>query len=201
MYLACQLYGAQTDSGSSFPHPEDVSTVPYFQQLMELFSLEWSRKPLIVGLVSSATSGTESICRAASNGFAWYLQALDEGRRDTVKTAISGIILKQLATSAPLDDRQVVSLLDFFCFMLDQDLFSCQLITHRETSAQDIWTIMQTVHGPSSSLQRIEASLNLYSRLLATGEFRARALDKLTRQLLHRWPKVVAIPFPQPELD
>ncbi|EXJ84183.1 hypothetical protein A1O3_04850 [Capronia epimyces CBS 606.96] len=175
---------------NTFPYPEDVSTIPYFQQLMELLSLDWSRKPLIMGLVSSATSGTESICRAASNAFAWYLQALDHGKRDMLSAATSSFILEQLATGAALDDRQVVPLLDFLCFMMDQGLVSFQPITEPEDNAQDIWTIMQTIHGPSSSLQRTEASLNIYSRLLAADSFRSKALDKLTRQLLHRWPKV-----------
>ncbi|EXJ78754.1 hypothetical protein A1O1_09156 [Capronia coronata CBS 617.96] len=176
------------DLKNTFPHPEDISTIPYFQQLLELLTLDWSRKPVIMGIISSATSGTESICRATSNAIVWYLQSLETDERDNLRTPISSIILEQLA--APLDDRHVVPLLGVFCFMMDQGLFSSQLITDPENNAQDIWTIMHKLHGPSSSLHRIEASLNLYSRLITTEKFRARALDKLTRQLLHRWPKV-----------
>ncbi|KIV87718.1 hypothetical protein PV11_03247 [Exophiala sideris] len=171
---------------STFQHSADVSSISYFQQLLELLPTKSFREDLLLGLVSSATSGTEDICRAASSAFVAYMQQLDNdtGAGDLGK-AISLTILDKLDTSAPQDDRHVVPLLDFLCFMLDQDLFFSEL-----DGARDIWAIMQKVHGPSSSLSRVEASLNCYSRLLMTETYRTRALDKLTRQLLHRWPKV-----------
>ncbi|EHY52837.1 hypothetical protein ABEF95_001024 [Exophiala dermatitidis] len=174
----------------TFEYPQEVSTEPYYQQLMKLLLLEWLREPLVLGLVSSATSGTEVICRAASNALVWYMQGLDEGKRDSLSSLVSSIVLKQLAIDEAQDDRQVVPLLDFLCFMMDQGLFAEQSTADSPQGPGYVWTILQHVLGQSPSLQRIEASLNLCSRLVASKDYRTRALDKLTRQLLHRWPKV-----------
>ncbi len=149
---------------------------------MELFPSKDFQQQVLLGLVSSATSGTEDVCRAASNAFLLYMQLLDNERRNDLAKAATSIILRQLDENATQDDRQVVTLLDFLCFLMDQSLLL--------NDSWDIWATMQKVHGPTSSLQRIEAALNCYSRLLSIDAYRTRAMDKLTRQLLHRWPKV-----------
>ncbi|KAK5380395.1 hypothetical protein LTR20_007166 [Exophiala xenobiotica] len=166
----------------TFDYPADVSSISYFQQLLELFPIKDFQQQLLLGLVSSTTSGTEDVCRAASNAFLSYMQLLDNDRRNDLAKAAASIILRQLDENATQDDRQVVILLDFLCFLMDQNLLL--------NDSWDIWAIMQKIQGPTSSLQRIEAALNCYSRLLSIDEYRARAMDKLTRQLLHRWPKV-----------
>jgi len=159
---------------------------------MELLALRWSQKHLLLGIVSSATSGTEDICRAASNAFVSYMQALDRDRRENLVRTISSTILDQLETNSTQEDRQLVPFLLFSCFMMDQGLFSFDQIALQRDATWDIWAVMAKVHGASASLPRIEASLNLYSRLLAIDQLRPKAMDKLTRQLLHRWPKVIA---------
>lgn len=110
------------------------------------------------------------------------MQQLDDESRKRMTEKVSSIVLNQLGHNALQDDRQVVPLLHFLCFLMDQDLLV-------ETST-DIWAIMKKVHGPSSSLPRIEAAMNCYSRMLAMDHYQKQAMDKLTRQLLHRWPKV-----------
>lgn len=164
-----------------------MSSTSYFQQLLELFPIKDFQQQLLLGLVSSTTSGTEDVCRAASNAFLSYMQLLDNDRRNDLAKAAASIILRQLDQNATQDDRQVVILLDFLCFLMDQNLLF--------NDSWDIWAIMQKIQGPTSSLQRIEAALNCYSRLLSIDEYRTRAMDKLTRQLLHRWPKVCLL-FP-----
>lgn len=177
-----------------FPYPADVFSVAYFQQLMELLSVSWARRDLICGLVSSATAGSEDICRAAGNACVWYVQSFSPEERTPVVEALSKIVLDELAAKTQEEDRHVVPVLDFLCFMIDENIFATNLIDSSEQDEQDIWSTMQAIHSSSSSLQRIEASLNVYSRLLSIDVYRARALDKLTRQLLHRWPKVRYVP-------
>ncbi|KIW40175.1 uncharacterized protein PV06_07397 [Exophiala oligosperma] len=166
----------------TFDYPADVSSISYFLELLKLLQISSFREHLLTGFVSSATSGTEDICRAASNAFVTYMQQLDDESRKRTTEKVSSIILDQLNQNALQDDRQVVPLLQFLCFLLDQNLLI-------EASA-DIWAIMKKVHSPNSSLSRIEAAMNCYARLLAIGHYQRQAKDKLTRQLLHRWPKV-----------
>ncbi|OAP62601.1 hypothetical protein AYL99_01828 [Fonsecaea erecta] len=173
-----------------FHYSTDVSSVTYFQQLMELICISWAQRALIVGLVSSATSGAEDLCRAASNAFVLHMQSLDTKPQEMLAETVSTIVVEELALKAQEDDRQVVPLLDFLCFIIDQNLYVVDSSRRLDNTSLDLWSVMQKVHNSMSNLQRIEASLNVYSRMLAIDVYRARALDKLTRQLLHRWPKI-----------
>lgn len=165
---------------------------------MKLLKVPWAQNSLVEGIVSSVTSGSEDISRAAGTALVLSLEDLDPGKRNELMTAISSIVAKLLAERTTEDDRQIVPVLDFLCFLMDQDLFSTRLIQGPGEDTIDLWIIMQKIHGPSSSLQRTEASLNIYSRLLSFDNYQVRALDKLTRQLLHRWPKVVSRPIFEP---
>ncbi|EXJ56139.1 hypothetical protein A1O7_09070 [Cladophialophora yegresii CBS 114405] len=185
----------QTDSSLAtvhgiFQYPADVSSAAYFQQLMRLLSVPWAHRHLVLGVISSATSGTEDTCRAASTAFVSYIQSLEPIQGESSAAVISNIILEELASRATEDDRQVLPLLDFLCFMIDEGLFSPRPFGQSDNDDLDIWSSMQRIHSPSSTMQRMESLLNVYSRLLSTDIYRARALDKLTRQLLHRWPKI-----------
>jgi tubulin-specific chaperone D len=175
---------------STFLYPADVSSVTYFEQLMRLLSVPWARRHLVLGLVSSATAGTEDICRAASVAFVSYLRTLEFEPRAKLIDMVSAIVLEELGSNSSEEDRHVVPLLEFCCFMIDQNLFHFELIIQPNESRPGFWDIMQSVHNTASSMQRIEASLNVYLRLLSVDDYRTRALDKLTRQLLHRWPRV-----------
>ncbi|KIW21019.1 hypothetical protein PV08_01598 [Exophiala spinifera] len=166
----------------TFDYPTDVSTISYFLELLKLLEVSTFHQHLLRGFVSSATAGTEDICRAASNAFVAYMQRLDGETRERMTEKVSSMILDQLAQNALQDDRQVVPLLHFLCFLLDQDLLI--------ESSTDMWAIMKNVHSPNSSLPRIEAAMNCYARMLAISHYQKQAMDKLTRQLLHRWPKV-----------
>ena len=196
-FRAWRCLGGYWQCDSSLPDlrniwhfPNDVSSTVYFQQLMQLLSVPWAQRQLILGLISSATSGTEDICRAANTAFLLYVQSLQVVQGKDLVTAIWAVVVEELASNTAADDRQIVPLLDFLCFMIDQDLVSSELFAPADSAQLDLWTIMQSIHGPSSTLQRIETSLNVYSRLMQTDGYRSHALDKLTRQLLHRWPKV-----------
>ncbi|OAG44468.1 hypothetical protein AYO21_01464 [Fonsecaea monophora] len=186
-------YSSFPDLQNAFQYPADVLSVTYFQQLMDLISIPWVQRDLILGLASSATSGTEDLCRAASNAFVLHMQSLDSRTQIRLSETVSTIVVEELALNAQQDDRQVVPLLDFLCFIIDQNLFTVDSSERSDTAKANLWTVMQKVHGPMSSLQRIEASLNVYSRMLSMDAYRIKALDKLTRQLLHRWPKVLSL--------
>ncbi|OCT45398.1 putative tubulin-specific chaperone D [Cladophialophora carrionii] len=185
----------QTDSSlpaiqGAFQFPADVSSAAYFQQLMRLLSVPWAHRHLILGFISSATSGSEDTCRAASTAFVSYMQSLEPLQVEGSIARVSAMILEELALRATEDDRQVLPFLDFLCFMIDEELFSTKLFGQSDNVDLGMWSSMQRLHSPSSTMQRMESLMNVYSRLLSIDIYRARALDKLTRQLLHRWPKV-----------
>lgn len=175
-----------------FGYLTEVTAVNYFQHLLELLPLDWARESLVLGLISSATAGIEGICRAACNAFVAYLQGLPPPSRLTLVEQISKLVLKDLDSKVQDDDRAVLPLLEFLCFSIDQDVFSLELLA--SVGHHEILATMAKLQTPSSSLPRFEGLLNLYSRLLTifpvTSSQHVQCLDKLTRQLLHRWPRV-----------
>lgn len=175
-----------------FDYLTEVTTIDYFQNLLQLLCLDWARESLVLGLISSATAGTEDICRAACNAFVAYMQGLPPSTRHTLVHQISKLVLEQMDSKVDDDDRAVLPLLEFLCFLMDQDVFSGELSA--PAGSHDVLTTVTKLQTPTSSLPRIEALLNLYSRLLnifpATSAQHVQCLDKLTRQLLHRWPRV-----------
>ena len=174
----------------TWQYTTDVSSTEYFQQLMQLLSIPWMQRQLVLGFASSASSGTEDICRAASTAFLLHIQFLEPGEFKELVATVWTVCMEEMGSKSTADDRQVIPLLEFLCFMIDVELVPVEVGVSSGDATPELWTIMQSIHGPASSLQRIEASLNVYSRLLSIEHYRARALDKLTRQLLHRWPKV-----------
>ncbi|KIV93610.1 hypothetical protein PV10_04811 [Exophiala mesophila] len=176
-----------TQSSPRFDYLGQVSSVAYFENLLHLLSTEWARKSLIQGLVSSATAGTEDICRAASNAFVAYFQSLPVYDRDVLVRSVSKIVLDHFADSATQDDKAVLPMLDFLGVMIDHDLFHVDLVKAGDV---DLFSALLALQGSSCSLARAESLLNAYSRIVGIATYRVPALDKMTRQLLHRWPRV-----------
>ncbi|KEF55772.1 uncharacterized protein A1O9_08523 [Exophiala aquamarina CBS 119918] len=180
------------DNNETFEYLTEVTTVKYFQNLLQLLRLDSIRESLVLGLISSATAGTEDICRAASNAFVAHLQSLPLVSRQTLVRQISTLVLEQLGSKIQEDDRAVLPLLGFMCFLIDQDAFAQELLA--PVGPYDILITLTKLQTPTSSLPRFEGLLNLYSRLLslfpAASSQHVQCLDKLTRQLLHRWPRV-----------
>lgn len=175
-----------------FEYLTEVTSVDYFQNLLQLLPTDWAREGLVFGLISSATAGIEDICRAACNAFVAYLQNLPQNTRQSLIYQISKLVLELLDSKVEDEDRAVLPLMEFLCFSIDQKLFSNELIV--PTGPHDILATITKLQKPTSSLPRIEALLNLYSHLLIifppTSSQHVQCLDKMTRQLLHRWPRV-----------
>lgn len=180
------------DKYQTFEYLTEVTTVNYFQNLLQLLRVDLVRESLIIGLISSATAGTEDICRAACNAFVAHLQSLPLAPRQTLVRQISTLVLERLGSAIQEEDRTVLPLLEFICFLIDQDAFADELLA--PVGPHDVLLTLTKLQTPTSSLPRFEALLNLYSRLLALFPAQSsqyvQCLDKLTRQLLHRWPRV-----------
>ncbi|KAK5060235.1 hypothetical protein LTR84_010120 [Exophiala bonariae] len=176
----------------TFGYLTEVTSIDYFRNLLQLLSLDWAREALVLGLFSSATAGIEDICRAACNAFVTYLQDLTSTTRRTLVHGISSLVLEQLELRVEDEDRAILPLVEFLCFFISQELFSNDLLA--PTGPHDILATMSKLQLPTSSLPRIEALLSLYSHLLTifpiTSNQHTQCLDKMTRQLLHRWPRV-----------
>ena len=171
-------------------HVADVSSAAYYRQLLDLLKVDWLQAHIIRGMASSAAAGTELLGLTSRAAIISYIQDQPPKIRIDVYTAFLSVLTEQLRESAN-DDRLAIPTMELLAFVIEQDILRSSTppsqIQHQYTT---LFEVMQMAHQPSSSLQRVEAALQIYSSLVTVTEIRKAALDKLTRLLLHRYPKV-----------
>jgi hypothetical protein len=172
----------------SYLHLADISSKTYYRQLLELLKVDWLRAHIIEGIVSSAAAGTEVLGVASRAAILEYIQDQPADIQLDVFMTFLTVLTKQLRTSVN-DDRVAIPTMELLAFLIEQ-----MPSTGRPSDVQhhylQVLDVMQMIHGPSSSLQRVEAAMQIYSSLMTVSETKTKALDRLTRLLLHRYTKV-----------
>lgn len=175
----------------SCSHLADVSSKAYYRQLLDLVEVDWLQAGIIEGIVSSAAGGAEGLGVASRAAILQYLQDQQEAMQLNAVMTFLKVLTKQLVTHAN-DDRVAIPTMELLAFLIEQTVGIRwpSEIHHHHLEVWEVLEVMEKVHGPSSSLQRVEAAMRIYSSLVTVPESRTRAMDKLTRLLLHRYPKV-----------
>ncbi|KPI38582.1 Tubulin-specific chaperone D [Cyphellophora attinorum] len=181
----CWFYlGWQPALPESYEHLADVSSESYFSHLLPLVRNEQVNVQLIKGLASSAAGTTEEIGRACCRALTTY--ALDVRLNAEIKQRMMSAMLSCVAESGSAEDSQVIPLLDFCTFMVEQGIFA----SDTDSFPARAWNTFQKVHTTTASIERLDALIRLYSAFLVYPDLRNKVLDKLTRLLLHRYPKI-----------
>jgi tubulin-specific chaperone D len=182
----------------TYSHLADVSSTAYYKQLLELLEVDWLRAPIIEGIVSSAAAGSEVLGIASRGAIVAYIQEQDGEVQLDVYMMFLTVLIKQLRASAN-EDRVAIPTMELLAFLIEQTTSNTR---HSEAQHQylELLEVMQMIHGPSSSLPRVEAAIHIYSSLATVPETGTRALDRLTRLLLHRYPKVRTLVFAWPPI-
>ena len=180
----------------TYSHLADVSSTAYYKQLLELLEVDWLRAPIIEGIVSSAAAGSEALGIASRSAIVAYIQDRDGEDQLDVYMMFLTVLIKQLRASAN-DDRMAIPTMELLAFLIEQTTSNAQ---HSEAQHRylELLEVMQMIHGHLSSLPRVEAAIHIYSSLATVPETGTRALDRLTRLLLHRYPKVRTLVFAWP---
>jgi tubulin-specific chaperone D len=180
----------------TYSHLADVSSTAYYKQLLELLEVDWLRAPIIGGIVSSAAAGSELLGIASRGAIVAYIQEQDGEVQLDVYMMFLTVLIKQLRASAS-EDRVAIPTMELLAFLIEQTTSNAR---HSEAQHQylELLEVMEMIHGPSSSLPRVEAAMHIYSSLVTVPETGTRALDRLTRLLLHRYPKVRTLVFARP---
>ena len=179
-------------------HLADVSSTAYYLQLLELFHVPRLRQSLVQGLASSAFAGTEGLGRESRAAIVSFIQCQSGRDQVNVQRLFFNVLAMQLEVT-PDDERLAVPLMEFLAFLFEQDAAGAidqdQASNHREPTAP---RFMHAIQQPSSSLPRFEAMIKVYSCMITRKLSQTDALDKLSRLLLHRYPKVKhANPLPE----
>ncbi|RMZ85626.1 hypothetical protein DV737_g561, partial [Chaetothyriales sp. CBS 132003] len=170
----------------SFQHLADVSSEAYYRHLLELMRTEKLREHLVIGLYSSY-GGTDEVNRASCTAFASFTLDIDMDSRPDFVHMVLRTLVKHLTDIAPGEDRDIVPALEFMTFILNQGFIS---ELDRRMNCTSVWDMIQKVNHPTCSLERTNTITQLYGVLALVPLMRAKSLDKLTRQLLHRYPKI-----------
>ena len=174
--------------GQTYSHPADTCSAAYYKQLLELLEVVWLQAHIIEGIVSSATAGTEILGVASRTAIIEYIQGQPGDPQSDVYVMFLTVLTSQLRNSTN-DDRTAIPTMELLAFLIEQKA-STMPLSKAQNQYLGLLEVMQTAHGPSSNLQRVEAAMQIYSSILTIPQIRKRALDRLTRLLLHRYPKV-----------
>lgn len=103
-----------------YDHFSQVSSVDYFYQLLELLQVDWLRVPLVQGLITSASAGTEGLIRASLSAMVEFIEKKGDQRKVwTIRLIedLATILEKNLA-----DDRYAIPAMEIAGFLLDNCL-------------------------------------------------------------------------------
>lgn len=166
----------------TFTHLADVSGVEYYLQFFQLLNVDWLQNYVVTGMISSLAAGTEDIGRASRSALTTHMLNEMSERSRPDAGLIAKCLLEHLDQHVA-DDRETVPAMESLAFVMEQQL------AHTTSAPLGVWLVMQKAHTPSSSIQRLEAAIKVYSALCNTDQKKV-AFDKLTRLLLHRYPKI-----------
>lgn len=172
----------------SFEYQADISSFAYYRQLTELLTVDWLCDEALLGLVGSIAGGADDVSHTASAALISFLEEQTEfDRRERLKHAIS-FLLQQLQAMARQEDREVVPLLDTLCLIREQ--FSKDTQDIFQVRESDILSLFNHLQSPLADIPRISSLIRLLSTVSSIPHCRANAADRISRKLLHKWPKV-----------
>ena len=175
---------------ADFEYLADVSTEGYFKKLMPLIQVEALRRAVLIGLSSSIGGGSDDVCRACCSALIDWSSELGMKSRTLFIDELTVSFLKYLSSLVSKEDREVVPALELFVFLVEQELVSESLFVGTQNGMSGVWETLQSIQVSNVSMERLGALIKLYQALLRIPDLRNRSLDKLTRQLLHRYPMV-----------
>ena len=171
----------------------DVSSEAYFRRLMSLLWIEALRKEIFTGLSSSIGGGTDDVSRACCSALTSWVFEIDTDARPALIDQLTSSLLEHLDFISKKEDHEIVPALYMTAIFVEQGCVAESLLAGTHNGMSGIWEILQTMHLANASMERLGALIKLYQALLNIPDLRNRSQDKLTRQLLHRYPKVSAL--------
>lgn len=178
----------QLEIHDHFDHQADISSFAYYRQLIELFTITWLRNDLLQGLLSAISGGTDDISQVAGEALVSFLVDRQSQDLDEQLVYLTDTLLDWLRSAARLDDREVVPMLDMLCLLLEQFGEEMEeVVVIRRVRIVELLNDLQT---SIADIPRIQAVVRLLSGLALLDEYRMESADKISRKLLHKWPKV-----------
>ncbi|KAH4400467.1 hypothetical protein HBH92_234040 [Parastagonospora nodorum] len=174
---------------------EDVSSVKYFHDALQVFlstTQDTVKEAIILGYVSSAGLGSESVTHNARKALLRFFAALQvDSAIVTSQLSVADVAnyMLQLFKSNIDNDRVLLPLLETIAFLFDMRVLQ-RLVSSSSFNFRSLLSHTQKAHFKSSHMQKLHFALDLYRGL---GEIPTTASDTITKvvnMLLHPFPKV-----------
>ncbi|EGD96397.1 beta-tubulin cofactor d [Trichophyton tonsurans CBS 112818] len=174
-----------------FYHFSEVSTAAYFTQLITLVQVEWLRLPLIKGLVTSLTAGADSLIISSRTAVVEFINSQNDNTRYCMQRDIFMSLLIVLEENIT-DDRYAIPTVESLAFFIE-NCFNPGILELDPDSIRKLFRLVQKFHFKSSNIPRIEAGLKAYYCLFNYELLRKNIVLKMTKMLLHPYPKIRAL--------
>jgi hypothetical protein len=118
VYIAAQL--GLTFVNRKFEHFSQVSSFNYFHQLLKLLQVDTLRRPLVQGLITSSSTGTEGLIQSSRFALIDFLetqQSSDEQKYEWVNKLIEDLV--SILETNLVDDRYAIPALEISAFLVD----------------------------------------------------------------------------------
>lgn len=173
---------------NSFDHQADVSSFAYYRQLMQLFTIAWLREHLLRGLLSAIFGGADNTSQVAGAALVSFLIDQQQEELEECLTYLIGTVLAWLRSAIAQEDREIVPMLDMLCLVLEQ--FCEQAESYMTAHKALVLELLNDLQTPIADIPRIQALIRLLADLASMDAYRAECADRISRKLLHKWPKV-----------
>lgn len=103
----------------TFEHFSQVSSFNYFQQLLKLLQVETLRRPLVQGLITSASAGTEGLIQSSRFALIDFIetQSSDERKYEWVNRLTEDLVY--VLETKLADDRYAIPAMEIAAFLVD----------------------------------------------------------------------------------
>ena len=174
-------------------HLSDTSSTTYFAHILTLtLNNPYLLLPILTGLLTSASSGTESLLRASRSALASHIDTLSNSQLHTFLDSFLTIIDENLK-----NERLLIPALDVLAFLGDINLFDRVAAAGIPFQSAKALTLLSKSHYKSTNVRKLLSCVSCYSSLSRIPSVQRAALTKLTSLLLHPYPKVRLSPLVQ----
>lgn len=103
----------------TFAHFSQVSSFNYFHQLLKLLQIDTLRRPLVQGLITSASAGTEGLIQSSRFALIDFIetQSSDEKKYEWANKLIEDLV--SILETNLVDDRYAIPALEISAFLVD----------------------------------------------------------------------------------
>ncbi|MCJ1477614.1 hypothetical protein MMC13_006287 [Lambiella insularis] len=155
-----------------------VSSASYYQALMALFSVPWTRIQLLEGIITSAGVGSESVLCASRAAMVTAIELFNTDGLVILWDCLADILKRSVEK-----ERLILPLLEVLRFLSSVRVW--ETVDDDLLNTRNVFYLTQKCHYKSGNIQRLKAAVDVYLSLVEYKAVRKEVLLKVASMLLH----------------